>query len=300
MVKNPLLESEEGSSGLYYSFLIISIVIFSVLFSMLIAMVGETANLASKDLYIFLSFSVSPIAIIVATLILVYLKGDSFFSVCSFGKCENKYYLLALVAFVAMLFGLGNLNTIFVEFLSKKLGYEPTQMTLPKFSAINYALVILTVCVLPAITEEVAMRGIVLKGIKSGNVIVNAVIGGLLFSLFHMSPMQTPYQFAVGFVFSLIAIKSGSTLPTIIAHFLNNFAIVTVEYFSPTIFVDLDIWTYALIIPAIIGLVIVVAMLLKDGKNKEQANKDCLKNFFMGAIAGIFVCTFMWTMSLLG
>lgn len=300
MVKNPLLESEEGSSGLYYSFLIISIVIFSVLFSMLIAMVGETANLASKDWYIFLSFSVSPIAITAATLILVYLKGDSLFSVCGFEKCENKYYLIALVAFVAMLFGLGNLNTIFVEFLSKKLGYKPTQMTLPKFSAINYALVILTVCVLPAITEEVAMRGIVLKGIKSGNVIVNAVIGGLLFSLFHMSPMQTPYQFAVGFVFSLIAIKSGSMLPTIIAHFLNNFAIVTVEYFSPTIFADLDIWTYALIIPAIIGLVIVVAMLLKDGKNKEQANKDCLKNFFMGAIAGIFVCAFMWTMSLLG
>ena len=300
MVKNPLLESEEGSSGLYYSFLIISIVIFGVLLSMPIAMVGETANLADKDWYIFLSFSVSPIAIIVATLILVYLKGDAFFSVCSFEKCENKYYLLALVAFVAMLFGLGNLNTIFVEFLSKKLGYEPAEMTLPKFSAINYVLVILTVCVLPAITEEVAMRGIVLKGIKSGNVIVNAVIGGLLFSLFHMSPMQTPYQFAVGFVFSLIAIKSGSTLPTIIAHFLNNFAIVTVEYFSPTIFVDLGNWNYALIIPAIVGLTFIVAMLIKDGKNKEQTTKDCLKNFFMGAIAGIFICTFMWTMSLLG
>ena len=64
MAKNPLLESEEGSSGLYYSFLVIAIVVFSVAFTMLLTAVGETANLADKDWYIFLSFSVSPIAII--------------------------------------------------------------------------------------------------------------------------------------------------------------------------------------------------------------------------------------------
>ena len=297
---NSLINDEECSSGLYYSFYIVFIVIFSVIFAAITATIGVNQNLAEKDLYILLSFTVSPIAAIVLTLLFVYVKGGSLLEISGLKKCEKKYYIIAIVAFATMLLGLGNLNTIFVGFLSKKFGYIAEQMVLPEFSVGNYFLVVLTVCILPAITEEIAMRGVVLRGIKSGNLIANAILGGLLFSLFHMNPMQTPYQFAVGFVFSIIAIKSRSTIPTIVAHFLNNFAIVTTEYFCPNLFANLGACQYAIIVPAFVGLVALVVFIIKDGSNTEKVKKDCLKNFFMGALAGIFICTFMWTMAFLG
>lgn len=300
MLKNNLLNDEEGSSGLYYSLIVVALILFSVAFGVVASLAGESISVEGEDWYLILSFMVSPLAIISATLLFAYLRGESPLQSCGIQKCKVKYYWIALVAFAVVFLGLGNLNTIFVEFLSKRLGYAPSTMALPEFSAVNYILVVLTVCLLPAVTEEIAMRGIVLKGIKSGNVIVSAVLGGLLFSLFHMSPMQTPYQFAIGFIFSLIAIKSGSTLPTIIAHFLNNFTIITIEYFSPTLFASWGNWMLTFIIPAIIGFVFIVAVLVRDGNNKEKTTDEGLKNFFMGAIAGIFVCTFMWTMSLLG
>ena len=241
-----------------------------------------------------------PLAIILVSLLFVWLRGEKLTKCFGWNKCDTKYYLIALVAFVLVFLGLANVNSAFVEFLSKKFGYEATNIVLPKFSVSNYILVVLTICVLPAVAEEIAMRGIVLRGIKSGNVILNAVLGGLLFSLFHMTPMQTLYQFAVGFVFSLIAIRSGSTIPTTITHFLNNFAIITIEYFCPTLFADLGGWMLAITIPATVCLVVVTAMLIVRGNNKDQGSKQSLKNFFIYALAGIFICTFMWSMSFLG
>lgn len=294
MLNESLIKDDESFSGLYFSFVIIFILAFSVLFSLVTASMPATS-----DLYALLSFAVSPVAIICATLFFVYLKGESVIKVCGFAKTDVKYYVIALVAFVSVFFGLGHVNTAFVDFLSEKLGYDAAPITLPEFSAINYLSIVLTVCILPALAEEIAMRGIVLRGIKSGSVILNAVIGGLLFSLFHMSPMQTPYQFAVGFIFSLIAIRSGSTVPTVIAHFLNNFAIVTIEYFCPTLFAVQGGWMLAIIIPAIICAVAVTAFLI-IGKDNGKAEKGNLKGFFLCALAGIVICVLMWISSFLG
>ncbi|MBR2384144.1 MAG: CPBP family intramembrane metalloprotease [Clostridia bacterium] len=299
MLKESLIKEDESFGGLYYSFLIIFIIAFSSIFAVFTASLNAN-QVNDKAWYVLLSFSVGPLAIIVATLLFAWLRGDSLVKICGWEKCSSKYYLIAVIAFISVFFGLANLNTSFIDFLSKKFGYTASSMTLPTFSIINYILVIFAVCILPAVAEEVAMRGIVLRGVKSGNVIVNAVLGGLLFSLFHMSPMQTAYQFAVGFVFSLIAIRSGSTVPTTIVHFLNNFAIVTIEYFSPKLFANLGGWMFAITIPATICLVLITVLLIADGDNKTEGSKQSLKNFFMYSIAGIFICTFMWTMSFLG
>ena len=295
-----MIKEDESFGGIYYSFLIIAMIAFSAMFVVFTALLGNTASIGNKTWYILLSFSLSPLVIILTTLLFVWLRGDSVIKNFGWQKCDKKYYFIALIAFITVFLGLANANSTFVEFLSEKFGYDASGITLPEFSITNYLLVILTVCILPAVAEEIAMRGIILKGIKSGNVILNAVFGGLLFSLFHMSPMQTIYQFVVGFVFSLIAIRSGSTIPTTITHFLNNFAIITIEYFCPTLFADLGGWMIAITIPMTICFALVTVWLIVCEKNKEEGSKQRLKNFTIYALAGIFICTFMWTMSFLG
>lgn len=299
MVKDTLIKEEESSSGLYYSLLVIGVVIFSMIF-FIVTVFSGSANLAEKPWYIFLSFSVSPLAIIAVTLCFSYLKKESILQTFGWHKTGVKYYVIALIAFVSVFFGLSNINLLFVEFLTEHFGYVASEITLPDFSVINYLLVIITICVLPAVAEEIAMRGVILNGIKSGSVLLNAVIGGLLFSLYHMTPMQTPYQFVVGFTFSLIAIKSRSTLPTTITHFLNNFAIVTIEYFCPWLFAVQGGWMLAITIPATICLVGVIVLLMLDSKKQENSQKGSLKNFFLGASVGICICAIMWISAFFG
>jgi membrane protease YdiL (CAAX protease family) len=187
----------------------------------------------------------------------------------------------------------------FIEFLSKNFDYVPTTVELPEFSVVNFILVTITLCILPAITEEIAFRGVVLKGVKCGNIYVNALIGGLLFSIFHMNPAQTPYQFAMGFCFSLIAIKSKSSLPVMLAHFLNNFIVVVVEYFFVSVFSNDTI----LMITTITGLILLALFLVfivrDKGQAEKQDNKDG-KQFFIYASIGIIICVAMWTINLIG
>ena len=300
MLKENLLKEDEGSSGLYFSLLTVVVIALNVIFSIIILAYGNLEELSSRAWYVFLSFSLSPLAIIVFTLIFVCVKGERVIKAFGWNKTELKYYLLALVAFTSLFFGLGNVNEIFVEFLSDKFGYEPTPIKLPEYSVTNYLLVVLTVCVLPAIAEEIAMRGVVLNGVRCSSVLLRAVIGGALFSLYHMSPMQTPYQFAVGFIFSLIAIKSGSTLPTTLAHFLNNFAIVTIEYFCPTLFASKNGFMTAVTVLATVCFLVVIVLLFMDQKQEEKQEKGNLKDFFLHATIGILICSVMWLAGLLG
>ncbi len=291
MMRESLLQKDESSSGLYFSLLVVFVIALSVFFAVFTNSLGGAEAVQSKAWYVFLSFSVSPLAILLFTICFSYLKGESVLKVCSAQRADGKYYVLALVAFVSVFFGLGNVNTAFVEFLSKKFGYEATPISLPEFSVGNYLLVILTVCVLPAVAEEIAMRGILLRGIKCGT-LLKAVIGGLIFSLYHMTPMQTPYQFAVGFVFCLIAIKSGSVIPTVIAHFLNNFAIVTIEYFCPSLTFGGGGWMLAITLPAVACFFGVIALLFTGDKKEEE--KGSLKEFFLYSSFGIAICSIMW------
>ena len=160
-------------------------------------------------------------------------------------------------------------------------------------------MVVIVACVLPAITEEVALRAIVLNGVKTGSVVLNATIGGLLFSIYHMNPAQTPYQFMIGFVFSLVAIKSRSVLPTIIAHFLNNFAVICIEYFCPSFTVWGSSFAYFIVTLSLICLLFVIVLLVFDKDGGEKQEKGGVKRFFAYATLGIAICVLMWVSALL-
>ena len=305
--------SKAKNSGLYYTVLIISMLVASVVFAALFSGV-KTTEPDDNLLYTFLSFAFSGVVIIAVTVGFSLYNGENIIQTCGYKKTSAKYYVIAFFAFVAIFFGLGNLNEIFVNFLIDNFGYKLQSVALPKFTPLNYALVVLTVCLIPAVAEEVAMRGVLLSGLKSGNIVINALIGGFLFSIYHMNPAQTSYQFAVGFVFSLIAIKSGSTLPTTVAHFLNNFIIINIEYFFPTFsfFNGAGIW--AVVVPGLICLVAIVILLLIDAPESEKVakpendsnaqNKDSssgtLKEFFLSASVGAFACLLIWVLGLFG
>lgn len=84
-------------------------------------------------------------------------------------------------------------------------------------------LVLLAFAVAPAFCEEIAFRGFILSGFGRSKRIWLAIgLSSLMFGLMHMIPQQVYNAALLGLVLGLLAVKSGSLLPSIVFHFLWN------------------------------------------------------------------------------
>lgn len=86
------------------------------------------------------------------------------------------------------------------------------------------------VCVMPAISEEIAFRVIILDKFRSVVSLKEAIIlSSLLFAILHVNFYITPYYFLVGVILCWIRLYTKSLLPCILFHFLHNLYVVLEE-----------------------------------------------------------------------
>lgn len=207
-----------------------------------------------------------------------------------------KFWISALLMAFGLLFGFSELNNIFIGFL-EKFGYAKPDMYIPNEHWYEVVTWVVLVGLFPAILEECVFRGYLLEGLKKFGTAFAVVVGGLLFSLFHKNPQQTPYQFICGMAYALLAIKSGSILPCIAMHFANNATILITNFFK----VSFNQTTT--IVLTVIGLIsfiagVVILLLSKTQKVNTEPNESHInhtkKGFFLFAFIGIAICALMW------
>lgn len=87
---------------------------------------------------------------------------------------------------------------------------------------LGLGLAIIFTCVLPAVCEEIIMRGCVLYGQEKVGSRKAILYSAILFALLHMNIMQTGYTFVMGIVLGLVTILTYSIWPAIIIHFTSN------------------------------------------------------------------------------
>ncbi len=93
--------------------------------------------------------------------------------------------------------------------------------------------VIVTVIAAP-IGEEMVFRGALLSGLKEKfKAPVAIILSGLAFSLMHMNPEQTVYQFLLGCACAYLVLQSGSLIPAMIAHGTSNLLACLMEIIPP-------------------------------------------------------------------
>ncbi|MDE6181451.1 MAG: CPBP family intramembrane metalloprotease [Phocaeicola sp.] len=88
---------------------------------------------------------------------------------------------------------------------------------------------ILSIAIMAPLVEELLFRGAI-EGhlLKSGKSPRNAILlSSLIFGIIHINPAQVPFAFCIGLVFGWLYYRTGSVVPGMIGHFLNN-AIATV------------------------------------------------------------------------
>ena len=101
---------------------------------------------------------------------------------------------------------------------------------LGKHGRLGLGTALVLVALLPAVAEEVTFRGVVLAGLRrSGSRWIAVVGSALVFGLFHINPYHVVAAFVVGLLLGWVALESGSILPGILIHLVNNGAQVLLD-----------------------------------------------------------------------
>ncbi len=276
---------------------------------------GGTSFTILMVIYVLISFFVqTTLSFITQPNSVLYLAVCSLSSVISivavivffvFNKCEkaqrvnllgiNKFnslkILYAILLSAGMFLGLGFVNVKFNEILNK-IGISTTSPTIPLENVWQFILFSITLAVFPAVAEEIFFRGILLSSLKNCSVIKRACAVGIVFALYHCNLVQFLYQFIYGFALSILAIYLKSIIPCIIAHFLNNFAVILFQYSN--IYIDL----YNLLVIGL-GLLCLIAFCLMISFDfvkkyiKEKHVQKIIVFYFPYALFGILICLFM-------
>ena len=79
------------------------------------------------------------------------------------------------------------------------------------------------VCIFPAITEEIAFRGLIQHWLQTAILPWRALIlSSALFAGIHLSVISAPYLFLLGFLLGWVKWKTGSLYPSMLLHFVHN------------------------------------------------------------------------------
>lgn len=119
---------------------------------------------------------------------------------------------------------------------------------------------LLAFALLPAICEELAFRGLILRGLLQRFRPRTAVIfGGFLFGLYHMNVFQFLPAFFLGTVLGLLTIRSKSLVPAMMLHFLHNAVFLGSLHLARELDGSLPDW-FAAVGPYLIGLSLATAL----------------------------------------
>lgn len=270
------------NGGMLYSFLIVCVFFTSLIFSLVSEKLGSAR--------VVLGYCLGPISIVLALILVKTKTKNSPISPLFPVKFALKPTLATALIFIGLTFGLSNLNVYFAKWL-ESLGVTISEPQMPEGTPVNVILIIVTACLLPAVMEETIFRGAIVNSLKSTGAIFTALISGLVFALYHMSPTQTIYQFLCGAIYTLIIIFGGNFIHTVIIHFLNNLFVVLNHYYF-------GIETTPLL--TVLGLLClgvgIALLVIKNSPKKPDKTlaKEERKGFLISAFVGIAITLVFW------
>jgi sodium transport system permease protein len=104
-------------------------------------------------------------------------------------------------------------------------------LVMPNDGSRGVGLTLLLIAVTPAICEEALFRGPILRGFSAGLPrMTSAVLTGVLFGLYHLDLWRLLPTALLGIGLSLVALETGSIVPSMLAHFTNNACLVVLAY----------------------------------------------------------------------
>lgn len=224
---------------------------------------------AGGFIYYAVSALFSVVAIFISLIIYSKISAEPVKVYRIFKPFNYLYLLLGVLIAAGMFMGLGFINTLFAEWI-EKLGVTVSAADIPLETWGQYLTFTLVLGILPAIFEEVLFRGVVFGGVRGAGAFSAALLCSLCFSLYHCSLAQLIYQFVYGLFLCFLAYVSKSVIPGMLAHFLNNFAVLTFGFFGA----EIDLFSPYIIAGGLILLAAAAAVLVFVHRKTCKASSD--------------------------
>ncbi len=121
--------------------------------------------------------------------------------------------------------------------------YTPSFST-DGYNVLDTVLINLYVCILGPVLEEIIFRGFLLKGFQRFGVSFAAVFTAILFTIYHMNLVQLFVPLIMGLFLAQLTIRTGSLVPAICCHILNNSFATLADIIMPAS----DVWSWVFLI----------------------------------------------------
>lgn len=166
------------------------------------------------------------------------LLGSS--SMCLWHLMHFGYFKLGKEPFKQVKGNVMLLSVVFIFCSMAVFNYMAQAVDLPDNLEVQMAQMaknicgVLAIAVVGPILEEVLFRGAIQGFLmrKFNNPWVGIVIASAIFGLVHMNPIQVFYAFFLGLVFGWLYYRTGSLMPCIVGHVLNNSLAAFTMYFG--------------------------------------------------------------------
>ncbi|MGN1419247.1 MAG: lysostaphin resistance A-like protein [Acutalibacteraceae bacterium] len=133
---------------------------------------------------------------------------------------------LSLLAIPAGL-GICMLANIVTSYLTVFLSAFGVKLSSPEMAnptgVSGFILSVLRVCIIAALTEEIALRGCAMQPLRKYGEGFAVAMSACAFGLMHCNLIQAPFALIVGLGLGYITVTTGSLWPAIFIHALNNF-----------------------------------------------------------------------------
>ncbi len=194
-------------------------------------------------------------------------KVKQVFKFYGFRRINWKAILISIAIGLVVYFLNIFVSTFFNAFLSI-FGYSSSGgSTVTSYPTWLFFVNILMTAILPAICEETAHRGLLLKGLSPLGQKRAIIISSVLFGLLHLNIEQMFYATLIGFLLGYISTICENIYPAMIIHFMNNFMSVFMNFSSvrklgpEILFTYLNKWLQSNFILAILFMVVLSVLL---------------------------------------
>ncbi len=254
--------------------------VLGVAISFLMPNLRPNQNTVAMSIIFILSFLI-PIVTLKGILNISYNKKNK----------EEKKDIKKILLWTIMAIPVMYLSTYIVELVISKMDMNPTMLENALVfdkSLLGAILFFIEIAILPAIFEELLFRKVMLDGAKKYGTVFGIIFTAVMFGLIHMNVPQAINAFLIGLIFAYLTIKTGSIIPAMILHLLNN-GTQALFMINEGNILACNIISYVDISLVVIGGLLLVYNILKNKKvfNIENITKSditikgILSNYYM-------------------
>ena len=263
----------------------LTVIVSEVIFLVIYRLMLEILSLFNIDMSfvgtdigtIFFTLITYLITMLPATVLLVKLSsarhgGDALSALIPSEKMGAGRFLCAVLT--CCFFGyIGNYISAALSYVAQSSGMPVAEgPVFPSNNILTLGLTVLTVALLPALFEELIIRGTVYGFCAHIGPFCSGLVSGIAFALFHCNFAQFPSAFLFGFMAGYLVCVYKNIWISIVAHFLNNLLACLLTYEGGDVYLTILTLLFTLfIVVTLVGFIIMLVHynLFREGRNNS-------------------------------